>query len=251
MMNFLLALFVMVFCLALVAMFIHAEPKGTGAPLTYSLTITLTDSAGNPFPTDQTTVVPNNNFASRAFAPQGAIAWTLVVGAGELSPDRAILLSAHTLDSSYSGIKSDTLGYEANQTVKVILHRNKLNIPDKPHTFSINVSDPALRNSIAQATQLTYNPASTVNKIVVTYDRGSITPDNQKNYSVAASSPIVVIDGHRFTLTGCTVSPPEMNFSHNPHEFDDYVEAQSIKVATSFLKRNPKVLAQWLTSLQH
>jgi hypothetical protein len=251
MMNILLTLFAMVFLLALVAMFIHSEKPLTQPPLTYSLTITLTDSAGNPFSTDQTIVVPNNNLASKPFAPAGSVAWTLVIGAGELATERAVLIFAHTKDSTYSGIKSDTLTYEPNQAVTVILHRTKPNPPGDTPTFSINLSDPALRESIARITGLRYNPASAINKIVVTYDRSSISPDNQKIYSVTASSPIVVIDNRRFTLTGCTVLPPEMNFSHNPHEFDDYVESQSIKVATSYLKRNPKVLAQWLTSLQH
>lgn len=250
-MNMLLTLFILVFALALVAMFIRSPSPGTVQPLTYNLTITLTDTAGNPFSADRTSIVPNNNYASKPSAPPGAVAWTLILGAGELSTDRSVLISAQTKDSTYYGIKWDTLNYEANQRLTVILHRIKPDVADPPHTFSINLSNPSVRDSIVRITGLAYNPVSAVNKIVVTYDRSSIASDNHGIYSVTASSPIVVIDGHRFTLTGCAVLPPVMNFSHNPHEFDDYVESQSIKVATSYLKRNPKVLAQWLTSLQH
>ena len=252
MMNILLTLFAMVFCLALVAMFIHAEKPPPQQPATYSLTITLTDSTNNAFPSDKTEVVLNNNLASKGSAPPGSDAWTFTFGAGELSKERAVLISAHTKDSVYFGNKWDTLTYEANQSVTVLLHRVTpiITVPPAPHTFSMNLSDPGLRKRIAQITNLTYDPNSRVNKIVITYDKNSIAPDNQGISSMTPAHPIVLIDGQRFVLEGCTVQPPDFNNTRHPEQLISYAKQQSIELATSYLQKNPNVLAQWLRSMQ-
>jgi hypothetical protein len=243
-MNILMTLFVMVFLLALAAMFIHADPKGPGMPATYTLTVTVTDSALTPYRTDQAKVTVNNQDAPEANSSTSNT-WSFLFHEDELPKDRRVLISASTNDHVYFANQLDTLSYDPHQTKMLQLGRGHVN------TFSINLSDTAISGAIARITGLTYDPTSLANKVTVTGDQTSVTPDNNGIYSMAPFHPIVVIDGHRFALEGCTVPPPEINVTRHKEELTSYAQLESLKIATSFLRRNPNVLAQWLKSMQH
>lgn len=240
-MNILLTLFVMVFLLAFAAMFIHPAPPPPG---TYTLTVTVTDATGTPYRTDQVKVTVNNEYAPEANSSTSNT-WSFLFHENELPKNRIVLISASTNDHLYFANVLDTLTYEPIQPKMLILDKAPVT------SFSINLADTAIVHSLQRTTLLKEDPNSKANKIVITYDRGSITPDNEGIYSMTSSNPIVVIDGHRFVLEGCSIPPPNENATRHPQELIDYARRESIIVATTYLKRNPKVLAQWLTSMQH
>jgi hypothetical protein len=249
-MNILMTLFVMVFLLALTAMFIRPGPIDHETPLTYTLSVTVTDSAGNPYRTDQVEVTVNNQYASggNSFASN---TWNFIFREGELPPDRTVYISAHTKDKVYSANVWDTLNRSPIQSRLLLLSKAPVTPVTPVTTFSINLSDHAIRDSIARITGLKYDPASTINKIIVTYDRNSVAKDGQNIYYLKPSHPVVLIDGQRFTLEGCTFQPNMDDKSKHPDRLIEDAEKGSVDVATSFLKRKPNVLAQWLKSMQH
>jgi hypothetical protein len=239
--NLLMTLFVIAAILALAAMFIHPPPPSPG---TYTLTVTATDAANTPYRTDQAKVTANNAEAAEANST-ASNTWSFHIHEDDLPKDRRVLISASTNDHEYFANEWDTLTYDPNQTKVLMLAKAPVT------SFSLNVSDTAISNSLEKITPLKNDPDSKANKIVITYDPGSITADNEGIYSMTSSNPIVIIDGHRFVLTGCTVPPPDINVTRHSQDLINYAKQESISRATSYLKRNPKVLAQWLTSLQH
>gem|GEM_PF-4558031 len=236
--NLLITIFVIILVLVLAAFFIHPT-----SPATYTLSVTVTDIAGTPYQTDQAKVTVNNEDAPESNS-SASNTWNFLIHADELPKDRRVYISASTNDHVYFANEWDTLDDNPHQTKMLMLGKAAVT------SFSINLTDTAISHSLERMTGLTNDPASRANKIVVSYDRSSISPDINGIYSMVPSHPIVAIDGHRFILQDCTVPPPEGNNTRNKDYLTGYARQESIQVATSFLRRNPNVLAQWLKSMQ-
>jgi hypothetical protein len=118
----------------------------------------------------------------------------------------------------------------------------------RPHvkTFSINIDDDAIRKEIAQITGYRYDPASSANRVVVTFDSSKIVSVGPGTYNFLSSNAIVQIDSRKYKLADCVIPAPAFP-SHDKQEVLDEVKAQSETGAISCLRSHANTIAKWIT----
>lgn len=243
--SYVLIGFLGIIVVVIIAAFFHPDAPIDKTPSTpkYTLSITLTDSKGNPYSADQADITAHNPFASKENSP-GTNTWIFIFRADDLPANRAVYLTAQTKDKIYYANLWDTLSEGTQQDTVLILRKDTLK------TFSINLSDPAVHQAIANATGLTFDPASPGNKITVTFESDALThyPDQQGEitYSLRQSSPVAIMNGSKYVLTACTI--PASTPSHQRDGIARYAEQQAIALATKSIRNNPNDLAQWIKS---
>ncbi|MDP4151051.1 MAG: hypothetical protein Q8927_06435 [Bacteroidota bacterium] len=250
--NLLLFLFGAVFLIALTAMILGRSPASDKL----TLTLTVTNDARIPYTSDQIELNVRSTTASMTYSPQ-ALSWAIVFHASELPKDRAISLFAQTRDTSYL---ADTLVQLTNDPFQTFVMRLQKRShgpgPERSHdpgpgedrsdgTFWINLPDESIRQAIAKLTGLSYDPGSHKNKVVVTYESSRIQRHGNI-YSFVSSPPLVLIDGKGHSLDNCTIPEMEPNATRDIETIKSYAQAQSMAVATTYLRKNPEVLARWI-----
>ena len=253
--NILIFLFTLTGLLAGIAMLV---PKAAPVKRTYTLTVTLRNPAGPPFKYGEADVHVNNKSAVGDYAPS-AESWTFVFDPLELPKNRSVYIFSQTKDREFYADTSILLTDDPHQVIILPLQKSPtysppLPLPDPKHplpaTFSINLPDESIRRDIAKNTGLRYDAASRRNRIVVTYDPESIIyKPLATTFTFKESSPIVLIDGKKYTLDGCTI-PERIADSHDKEKMKSYAAEQSIASATSFIQQNPTLIPKWLKS-QH
>jgi hypothetical protein len=206
----------------------------------YKLSVGVSTPKGIPLTNREITVTVDNGQASQAYVP-GSNLWVFEIDSNALASNRQINISAYTNDKKYSTSRKDTLGQGSNMDYQLVLD----NTPPPPTTFSINLADQAIIRDIENATGLKYASTSSRNKILVTYDANSIT-HNDGVFIFTRSSPVVLIDGIRFTLENCFI--PASRPTQNEQLVKDYGNDQAIAAAIPFLKQHPRQLATWINS---
>lgn len=257
--NMLIFLFALIGVLAGIAMLV---PKPAPVRHTYTLIVTLTKATGIPYQYGEADVHVNNKTASGDYAPS-AEAWTFVFDPVELPKNRSVYISSQTKDQAFYADTSILLSEDPIQTIRLPLRKDPAYIPPLPPpdptrprhplstTFSINLPDESIQRDIAKNTGLRYDAASMKNRIVITYDPEKIIyMPMTTNFTFKESSPIVLIDGTKHTLDGCTI-PERIADSHDKETMKSYAADQSIATATSFIRQNPTLIPRWLKSLRH
>jgi hypothetical protein len=243
--SYVLIGFLGIIVVVIIAAFFHPDPPTDVSTITpkYTLSITLTDAKGNAYSADQADITAHNPFASKENSP-GTNTWIFIFRADDLPDNRAVYLTAQTKDKIYYANLWDTLSEGAQQDKVMILHKDTLK------TFSINLSDPAVHQAIANATGLSFDPASPANKITVSYESDAIAhnqdPNGEITYSFRQSSPTVVMNGSTYVLSACTI--PASTPSHQRDNITRYAEQQATDLATKSIRNNPNDLAQWIKS---
>ncbi len=159
----------------------------------------------------------------------------------------------------------DKIEFQADSGTCTITFQENLMVPDdvlkgivttKPtpppsniaRTFSINVPDPSIRRQIEKIAHLKYDPASTHNEIVITYDPTKVIFDDG-TYTFKPSPPMVLINGRKIILQD-TLIPEPRSGSHKIENMKSYGDAESIAVVTAYIKHHPGIIDQWVRYLQ-
>lgn len=219
---------------------------------TYTLYVSLLNEFSVHYTYGQADVKVNIKMASKDYSSTSD-SWTFMFEPDELPPNRGVNFSANTPDNRFI---VDTLINLSDATVQEIALTLKKNpgIHDSvppPTTFWLNLNDKTIRQDITDNTGYVYNPASARNRISVSYDPGKIEKQYSGCYTFNRSSPVVTIDGVRFSLENCYIPDYPGPNTLKRQNIENYASEQSSIVATAFFRHNPKLLATWLKSSGH